>query len=79
MANLNLNEALKIKTKFCFLPDSSTELYTDSTGIDLEQFIAETINRNQKDRTVLLKIEKDLIEFARDRQKVIFSKIKKTY
>lgn len=50
--------------------DSSTELYTDSTGIDLEQFIAETINRNQKDRTVLLKIEKDLIDFARDRQKV---------
>ncbi|XP_051172689.1 R3H domain-containing protein 1 isoform X1 [Leptopilina boulardi] len=50
--------------------DSSTELYTDSTGIDLEQFIAETINRNQKDRTVLLKIEKDLIEFAKDRQKV---------
>ena len=54
---------------FCYL-DSSTELYTDSTGIDLEQFIAETINRNQKDRTVLLKIEKDLIEFAKDRQKV---------
>jgi len=52
------------------LADSSTELYTDSTGIDLEQFIAETINRNHKDRTVLLKIEKDLIEFAKDRQKV---------
>ncbi|KAJ8679575.1 hypothetical protein QAD02_015362 [Eretmocerus hayati] len=50
--------------------DSSTELYTDSTGVDLEQFIAETINRNQKDRTVLLKIEKDLIDFAKDRQKV---------
>ncbi|KAG7210327.1 hypothetical protein KM043_011865 [Ampulex compressa] len=54
----------------CLSRDSSTELYTDSTGIDLEQFIAETINRNQKDRTVLLKIEKDLIEFAKDRQKV---------
>ncbi|XP_066597504.1 R3H domain-containing protein 1 isoform X2 [Prorops nasuta] len=54
----------------CLSRDSSTELYTDSTGIDLEQFIAETINRNQKDRTVLLKIEKDLIEFVKDRQKV---------
>ncbi|XP_076390941.1 uncharacterized protein LOC100881273 isoform X1 [Megachile rotundata] len=54
----------------CLSRDSSTELYTDSTGIDLEHFIAETINRNQKDRTVLLKIEKDLIEFARDKQKV---------
>ncbi|XP_050593054.1 R3H domain-containing protein 1-like isoform X2 [Bombus affinis] len=54
----------------CLSRDSSTELYTDSTGIDLEHFIAETINRNQKDRTVLLKIEKDLIEFAKDKQKV---------
>ncbi|XP_076293139.1 uncharacterized protein LOC143215156 isoform X3 [Lasioglossum baleicum] len=54
----------------CLSRDSSTELYTDSTGIDLEHFIAETINRNQKDRTVLLKIEKDLIEFAKDTQKV---------
>ncbi|XP_036150276.1 cAMP-regulated phosphoprotein 21-like, partial [Monomorium pharaonis] len=54
----------------CLSRDSSTELYTDSSGIDLEQFIAETINRNQKDRSVLLRIEKDLIEFAKDRQKV---------
>ncbi|XP_011503749.1 PREDICTED: uncharacterized protein LOC105366860 [Ceratosolen solmsi marchali] len=50
--------------------DNSTELYTDSTGIDLEQFIADTINRNQKDRTVLLKIEKDLIDFVKDKQKI---------
>ncbi|CAL7933211.1 unnamed protein product [Xylocopa violacea] len=56
-------------TSPCLSRDSSTELYTDSTGIDLEHFIAETINRNQKDRTVLLKIEKDLIEFAKDKQK----------
>lgn len=47
-------------------------MYTDSTGIDLEQFIAETINRNQKDRTVLLKIEKELIEFTKDRQKLCY-------
>lgn len=53
----------------CLSRDSSTELYTDSTGIDLEQFIAVTINRNQKDRSVLLKIEKELIDFAKDRQK----------
>ncbi|XP_074107336.1 uncharacterized protein LOC141532758 isoform X1 [Cotesia typhae] len=50
--------------------DNSTELYTDSTGIDLEQFIAVTINRNQKDRSVLLKIERELIEFAKDHHKV---------
>ncbi|XP_034951813.1 protein encore isoform X2 [Chelonus insularis] len=54
----------------CLSRDSSTELYTDSTGIDLEQFIAVTINRNQKDRSILLKIERELIEFAKDRQKV---------
>ncbi|XP_046747116.1 cAMP-regulated phosphoprotein 21 isoform X2 [Diprion similis] len=50
--------------------DSSTELYTDSTGIDLEQFIGDTLNRNQKDRTVLLRIERELVDFARDRQRV---------
>ena len=55
--------------KLLSILDNSTELYTDSTGIDLEHFIAETINRNQKDRTVLLRIEKDLIEFVKDKQK----------
>ncbi|XP_008560142.1 R3H domain-containing protein 1 isoform X1 [Microplitis demolitor] len=53
----------------CLSRDNSTELYTDSTGIDLEQFIAVTINRNQKDRSVLLKIERELIEFAKDHHK----------
>jgi encore-like protein len=50
--------------------DNNTDMYTDSTGINLKQFIADTINRNQKDRTVLLKIEKDLIGFVKDRQKI---------
>lgn len=46
--------------------------YTDSTGIDLEQFIMQTLNRNQKDRSVMLRIEKDLTEFAKDRQKASY-------
>lgn len=36
----------------------------------MEQFIGDTLNRNQKDRTVLLRIERELVEFARDRQRV---------
>ncbi|XP_064472332.1 cAMP-regulated phosphoprotein 21-like isoform X2 [Ornithodoros turicata] len=46
--------------------DSSTETYTDSTGIDLEQFIVETLHKNHKDRVMMLKIEQDLINFIKD-------------
>ncbi|XP_067003288.2 cAMP-regulated phosphoprotein 21 isoform X7 [Anabrus simplex] len=50
----------------CLSRDSSTEQYTDSTGVDLHQFISETLNRNTKDRMMLLKIEQELINLARD-------------
>jgi encore-like protein len=46
--------------------DSSTEQYTDSTGVDLQQFITDTLNRNQKDRILLLKIEQELVNLAKD-------------
>jgi encore-like protein len=46
--------------------DSSTEQYTDGTGVDLQQFIADTLNRNQKDRILLLKIEQELVSLAKD-------------
>ncbi|CAG0898875.1 unnamed protein product [Darwinula stevensoni] len=46
--------------------DSSTEQYTDNTGIDLEQFIVDTLHRNQKDRVCLLKIEQELISLVKD-------------
>ncbi|XP_029370106.1 cAMP-regulated phosphoprotein 21 isoform X2 [Echeneis naucrates] len=42
--------------------DSSLE-YTDSTGIDLNQFIIETLNSNPRDRMMLLKLEQDMIDF----------------
>lgn len=52
-------------TRVC-LPDSSTETYTDSTGVDLEQFIVDTLHKNHKDRVMMLKIEQDLLSLVRD-------------
>lgn len=60
--------------------DSSTELlsngaagstgashfYTDNTGVDLHQFIVDTLHRNYKDRMTLLRIEQDMVALARD-------------
>ncbi|CAJ1084032.1 cAMP-regulated phosphoprotein 21 isoform X3 [Xyrichtys novacula] len=42
--------------------ESSVE-YTDSTGIDLQQFIIDTLNSNPRDRMMLLKLEQDMIDF----------------
>lgn len=47
--------------------DSSSEQYTDTTGVDLEQFIPETLNRNAKDRALMLRIEQELVNLAKDR------------
>nr|CAH7760110.1 unnamed protein product [Callosobruchus chinensis] len=53
----------------CLSRDSSSEQYTDTTGIDLEQFIPETLNRNSKDRALMLRIEQELVNLAKDRCK----------
>ncbi|XP_070777923.1 cAMP-regulated phosphoprotein 21 [Enoplosus armatus] len=42
--------------------ESSVE-YTDSTGIDLHQFIVDTLNSNPRDRMMLLKLEQDMVDF----------------
>ncbi|XP_056876043.1 cAMP-regulated phosphoprotein 21 [Takifugu flavidus] len=42
--------------------ESSLE-YTDSTGIDLHQFMVDTLNSNPRDRMTLLKLEQDMIDF----------------
>ncbi|XP_029022865.1 cAMP-regulated phosphoprotein 21 isoform X3 [Betta splendens] len=42
--------------------ESSLE-YTDSTGIDLHQFITDTLNSNPRDRMMLLKLEQEMIDF----------------
>uniref|UniRef100_I3J202 R3H domain-containing protein n=1 Tax=Oreochromis niloticus TaxID=8128 RepID=I3J202_ORENI len=41
---------------------SSVE-YTDSTGIDLHQFIVDTLNSNPRDRMMLLKLEQEMTDF----------------
>ncbi|CAE1290439.1 R3H domain-containing protein 2,R3H domain-containing protein 1,Protein encore [Acanthosepion pharaonis] len=47
--------------------DSSVDIpYTDSTGIDLEDFIKKTLNKTPKDRKILLKLETDLIKFVKE-------------
>jgi encore-like protein len=44
--------------------DSSSEQFTDQSGIDLVQFFKETLNKNAKDRNMLMKIERDLMSLA---------------
>ncbi|KAG1653194.1 R3H domain-containing protein 2 [Nymphon striatum] len=44
--------------------ESSYEAYTDTTGINLEDFLYKMLNnKSASDRNMLLKIEKDLIDF----------------
>ncbi|MFT7815010.1 R3H domain-containing protein 1 isoform X3 [Arapaima gigas] len=42
--------------------DSSQE-YTDSTGIDLHEFLVNTLKNNPRDRMMLLKFEQDILDF----------------
>ncbi|XP_017778860.1 PREDICTED: cAMP-regulated phosphoprotein 21 isoform X2 [Nicrophorus vespilloides] len=50
----------------CLSRDNSSEQYTDTTGVDLEKFIPETLNRNAKDRALMLRIEEELTQLAKD-------------
>uniref|UniRef100_A0A3B3ZC62 R3H domain containing 1 n=1 Tax=Periophthalmus magnuspinnatus TaxID=409849 RepID=A0A3B3ZC62_9GOBI len=45
-----------------FFSESSAE-YTDCTGIDLHQFIVDTLNNNPRERMILLELEQDMINF----------------
>ncbi|XP_048870771.1 R3H domain-containing protein 1-like isoform X4 [Brienomyrus brachyistius] len=47
--------------------DSSQE-YTDSTGIDLHEFLVNTLNNNPRDRMMLLKLEQDILDFISNNQ-----------
>ncbi|XP_064011886.1 R3H domain-containing protein 1 isoform X5 [Pogoniulus pusillus] len=42
--------------------DSSQE-YTDSTGIDLHEFLVNTLQNNPRDRMMLLKLEQEILDF----------------
>lgn len=49
------------------ISDSSTDQFTDQSGVDLLQFFKETLNKNAKDRNMLMKIERELHVLALDR------------
>lgn len=46
--------------------DSSSEQFVDQNGIDLVQFFKETLNKNMKDRNMLMKIERDMLQLSVD-------------
>ena len=56
------------KLSFHNFVDSSFDKgpYKDSTGIDLEEFIHKTLNKTQKDRSMLLKLETDINNFINE-------------
>uniref|UniRef100_A0A8C7YWX1 R3H domain containing 1 n=1 Tax=Oryzias sinensis TaxID=183150 RepID=A0A8C7YWX1_9TELE len=49
-------------TVVCLCSDSSQD-YTDSTGIDLHEFLVNTLKSNPRDRIMLLKLEQDILDF----------------
>ncbi|KHN80271.1 R3H domain-containing protein 2 [Toxocara canis] len=46
--------------------ESNHEMYTDSTGIDLQAFIASTLHKNAKDRQMLLQLEQNMSKLVND-------------
>ncbi|XP_033915028.3 cAMP-regulated phosphoprotein 21-like isoform X3 [Acipenser ruthenus] len=56
------NEKPKIK----MLSKDHSQEYTDSTGIDLHEFLVNTLKNNPRDRMMLLKMEQEIIDFIAD-------------
>ncbi|XP_061914907.1 R3H domain-containing protein 1-like isoform X6 [Entelurus aequoreus] len=56
------------------LSRDSSQDYTDSTGIDLHEFLVNTLKSNPRDRIMLLKLEQDILDFIgnNETQKRIF-------
>lgn len=46
--------------------ENSSDHFTDQSGVDLLQFFKITLNKNAKDRYMLLRIEKELAALAQD-------------
>ncbi|XP_056226780.1 R3H domain-containing protein 1 isoform X4 [Seriola aureovittata] len=51
------------KTQRKRLSRDSSQDYTDSTGIDLHEFLVNTLKGNPRDRIMLLKLEQDILDF----------------
>ncbi|XP_051497351.1 R3H domain-containing protein 2 isoform X2 [Apus apus] len=56
----------KEKTPRRMLSRDSSQEYTDSTGIDLHEFLVNTLKKNPRDRMMLLKLEQEILEFISD-------------
>nr|XP_060637669.1 cAMP-regulated phosphoprotein 21 isoform X2 [Anolis sagrei ordinatus] len=54
------------KPKIRMLPKDCSQEYTDSTGIDLHEFLVNTLKNNPRDRMILLKMEQEIIDFIND-------------
>ncbi|GCB72914.1 hypothetical protein scyTo_0006533 [Scyliorhinus torazame] len=51
------------KTHKKILSRDSSQEYTDSTGIDLHEFLVNTLKNNPRDRMMLLKLEQEILDF----------------
>ncbi|XP_030626600.1 R3H domain-containing protein 1 [Chanos chanos] len=51
------------KTPRKMLSRDPSQEYTDSTGIDLHEFLVNTLKNNPRDRMMLLKLEQDILDF----------------
>uniref|UniRef100_A0AAY4AV09 R3H domain-containing protein 2 n=1 Tax=Denticeps clupeoides TaxID=299321 RepID=A0AAY4AV09_9TELE len=60
------NEEKKDRTPRKMLSRDSSQEYTDSTGIDVHEFLVNTLKNNPRDRMMLLKLEQDILEFIND-------------
>ncbi|KAM6176727.1 cAMP-regulated phosphoprotein 21 isoform 20-T20 [Erethizon dorsatum] len=54
------------KPKIRMLSKECSQEYTDSTGIDLHEFLINTLKNNSRDRMFLLKMEQEIIDFIGD-------------
>ncbi|XP_042328458.1 cAMP-regulated phosphoprotein 21 isoform X4 [Sceloporus undulatus] len=54
------------KSKIRMLSKDCSQEYTDSTGIDLHEFLVNTLKNNPRDRMILLKMEQEIIDFIND-------------
>ncbi|KAM8966515.1 cAMP-regulated phosphoprotein 21 isoform 2-T2 [Pelodytes ibericus] len=60
------NRGKEKKYKAKTLSKECSQEYTDSTGIDLHEFLINTLKNNPRDRMILLKMEQEIIDFISD-------------
>ncbi|XP_075447629.1 R3H domain-containing protein 2 isoform X4 [Ascaphus truei] len=63
---LEKEEKSKEKGPKKILSRDSSQEYTDSTGIDVHEFLVNTLKNNPRDRMMLLKLEQEILEFIND-------------